>query len=514
VAVLAAIGGPLTVAFLMAERDAQSAELRHMTNHARDMLLRAASTEEQIHGGIASLVALGSPDPCSEESLALMRRIDLGSSFIQAIGHVAGNSIVCSSIGTRPGDLDIGPPDMIHPDGEKVRTSVEFPPVPGTTFVVVERDGFGAIIHKGLVLGTSVGANEVSLALFSLPNLQILTARGEIKPEWLEALDDQIEVAFVDDTHAVAIVASTDQPVAALAAEPKAILDQGTRDAALVLVPIAVIAALGLAFAVLYLARMQLAIPALIKSALRRNEFFLLYQPIAELATGRWVGAEALIRWQRRGGEVMRPDLFIPIAEEAGLIRRITKRVMDLIAIDARDLFRGRPDFYVSVNLSSADLHGDVTVELVDELATAVQSRRGNLMVEATEHSFTDSARANRTIAALRKRGVRVAIDDFGTGYSSLASLATLQLDVLKIDKAFIDTIGTDAATSNVILHIIEMARSLDLELVAEGVETDAQAAFLRAHGVRYAQGYFFAQPMPMADMRAALDAAQSAPSP
>lgn len=277
VAVLFAIGGPLTVAFLMAARNAQNAELRHMTSHAQEVLLRAATTEEQIHGGIASLVALGSPDPCSQESLAVMRRIDVASSFIQAIGHVVGDSIVCSSIGTQPGDLEIGPPDMVHPDGEKVRTSVEFPAIPGSSFVVVERDGFAAIIHKGLVLGTTVGASEVSLALFSRPNRQILTARGEIKPEWLEALDDQIETAFVDDTHIVAIVASPTQPVVALAAEPKAVLDQGTKDVALVLVPIAVVAALGLAFVVLYLARMQLAMPALIKSALRRNEFFLLY---------------------------------------------------------------------------------------------------------------------------------------------------------------------------------------------------------------------------------------------
>lgn len=510
VAVLIAVAGPLTVAFLFAARDAQNAELRHMMDHARDVLLRAASTEEQIQTGIASLVALGSSDPCSEQSLALMRRIDLASSFIQAVGHVVDERIVCSSLGTEPGDLDLGPPDMVHPDGEKVRISVAFPDIPGPNFIVVERDGFAAVIHKSLVLEASTHARDVSLALFSSESRRILTAHGEIKPEWLDALDGRLEAQFVDDTHAVAIVTAPDQPVTALAAEPKANLDRHAREAAFVVGPIAAIAALGLTFAVLYVARTQFAIPAMIKAALRRNEFYLLYQPIAELRSGRWVGAEALIRWRRPGGEMMRPDLFIPIAEETGLIRRITRRVLHLIAVDARELFRGRTDFYVSVNLSSADLHHDETVGLVDDLSAAIAAKRGNLMVEATEHSFLDSARADRVVAALRQRGIRVAIDDFGTGYSSLASLATLQLDFLKIDKTFIDTIGTGAATSNVILHIIEMARSLDLELVAEGVETEAQAAFLTKHGVRYAQGFLFAQPMSMADLMAGLDAAHS----
>lgn len=228
--------------------------------------------------------------------------------------------------------------------------------------------------------------------------------------------------------------------------------------------------------------------------ALRHNEFRLDYQPIVDLDTRQWVGAEALIRWS---GRQIGPDVFIPIAEQVGIIRDITQRVCSLAAQD-RPKLPHDPDFRLSINLSAADIESEQTVEMLSGLLAHSGAPATSVLVEATERSFLNPARCASIIRAIRDIGIRIVIDDFGTGYSNLQCLGTFELDGLKIDRTLVNEIGRKAANDIIVRHAIKLGDALGLSVIAEGVETPEQAHFLHEHGVRLAQGWLFARPMPI----------------
>ena len=216
-----------------------------------------------------------------------------------------------------------------------------------------------------------------------------------------------------------------------------------------------------------------------------------------ELGSRRVVGAEALLRWVRPDGRSIRPDLFIPIAEESNLMGAVTRFVLAQVRADFVELSRGRADFHVAINISPQDL---LDASLVEEMCALRELGPGAVVIEITERGMLDRDAARAAIARLRQCGLEVAVDDFGTGYSSLSYLESYEVDHLKIDKSFVDTLGVEAATSNVASHIIDMARTLRLRLIAEGVEREEQADYLTSRGVEHAQGWLFGRPEPLAE--------------
>lgn len=236
-----------------------------------------------------------------------------------------------------------------------------------------------------------------------------------------------------------------------------------------------------------------------LKRAIANRDLAVFYQPIVELDTGRCTGAEALVRWLRSDGTMVRPDLFIPLAEETGLVLALTDQVLENVVADLGTLLRERP-LYVSVNLSARDVASTRVLELAQRLLGAASIPAERIAFEATERGFAEAASAREALRRYRGAGHRILIDDFGTGYSSLSQLQSFEVDAIKIDKSFVDAIGSDAATRSVVPHIIAMAKELGLELVAEGVETDVQSRYLRERGVQYGQGWLFGKPMPAGD--------------
>ncbi|MCD6076475.1 MAG: signal transduction protein : sensor, domain [Ramlibacter sp.] len=236
-----------------------------------------------------------------------------------------------------------------------------------------------------------------------------------------------------------------------------------------------------------------------LRRALERSEFVNYYQPKVELATGRIVGVEALVRWMHPQRGLVPPNEFVPALETTGLIGAVAQKIMER-AIDDwqgwRDAGLAAPR--IAVNVAAAQLRNDDFVPALRRALAALQGDPSALGIEITESVLIGNMeRAIDVLTQVRALGVPVAIDDFGTGYSSLAYIVTLPVDELKIDRAFVRKITAGAAYEGIVRTCVSLARGLSLSVVAEGVETEAQAAALRALGCDLAQGFLYSPPVP-----------------
>jgi len=236
-----------------------------------------------------------------------------------------------------------------------------------------------------------------------------------------------------------------------------------------------------------------------LSDAVRRHQFIVAYQPIVDLTTRRCIGAEALVRWKHQN-RIVRPDHFIPLAEHRGLIQAITDQVFDTVLFELGEFLQRYSELYVSINLSAPDLTSRRFLERLTPALAAANIAPRQIRIEATERCFLDADAAKEVIQAFRDAGHPVYIDDFGTGYSSLSHLQNFQVDALKIDKSFVDTVDQDAASSSVASHIIDMALTLHVQVVAEWIEREEQACYLRTRGAQFGQGWLFSAPLTAPD--------------
>jgi sensor c-di-GMP phosphodiesterase-like protein len=272
----------------------------------------------------------------------------------------------------------------------------------------------------------------------------------------------------------------------------------------------------GGAFALLTLA-LALVVPWRVRSnpvaemerALEANEFVPYYQPIVDLGSGSIIGAEVLMRWRKGDGSVIPPALFIPLAESSGLIVAMTRALMTAARDEFAQVLGTRPGVKLGFNLTARHFDNEEIVETVRAVFAASPIRLSQIVLEVTERQpLEDLDAARRVIAALQELGCKVAIDDVGTGHGGLSYMLKLGVNYLKIDKMFIDAIGTDRYSTTIIEMLVVLARDMRMEIVAEGVETVEQVAYLRERGIRLAQGYAFAPPLPGPTFRQLLEAA------
>lgn len=245
-------------------------------------------------------------------------------------------------------------------------------------------------------------------------------------------------------------------------------------------------------------AAQRVALEGRLRNALERREFRLAYQPVMDLGTGHVVAVEALLRWECSDREQIGPGEFIPVAEETGLIVPIGDWVLEEACSQVRRWHdRGLYDLRVAVNVSSRQIGRERLVEAVLEALRRSGLPSRYLELELTERVFVDNTElVHKTLERLNDLGVHISIDDFGTGYSSLGYLKRLPIDTIKIDRTFVAGVPEDRDDAELTSAIVAMAHGLGCKVVAEGIETEAQLAFLQRQGCDDAQGFFFARPM------------------
>jgi sensor c-di-GMP phosphodiesterase-like protein len=235
-----------------------------------------------------------------------------------------------------------------------------------------------------------------------------------------------------------------------------------------------------------------------LRRAIANDQLELAYQPIVNVDSDRIVGAEALARWTGEDGVQVSPEVFVPIAEAHGMIGSLTRVVVRRALRDFGETLRTNADFRLSVNVTAPDLADRAFLPMLDEAVKRARISPKSLVIEITESSTANRVEAMETIRELRRRGHSIHIDDFGTGYSSLSYLLYLNVDKIKVDKAFTKAIGTDSVTVAILPQILAMAESLHMGVVAEGVETQQQANYFSGWGGRIdGQGWFYGRPVP-----------------
>lgn len=465
--------------------------------HAAYLLKRAHAISEQFATAGSELRAMGDGDPCDSLHVQRMRQLAVRMYLLVGVGYVRDDVLRCSSFGFQA--VNVGKPSYLSSLGYLIRTAIP-PEFTGSANLILATDkatGYTAIIHKNTLLDEMPLRTLTSAGLLGLKSRKPIAHSGTFDAQWFGQIPAAATGTQILSGDVLAWTISDKFDYLSYAVVSRAIVLQRFESALLLLIPGGLLVGLLFAGGILLLARMQSSLPALIKAGVRSGEFYLLYQPIVDLHDGSLLGCEALLRWRRRAtGEIVSPDLFIPVVEKTGLMGQVTAHVLELVEQSAPALCAGRKDFFISINFSAQDFFSAQLLEKTRTLIARTGLAPRNFHIEATERVFLDPKAAQAGIMALRDMGVEVAIDDFGTGFSGLAYLTDIRLDCLKIDRCFVQTIGKDSVTSSVVGHIIELAKSLHMTMIAEGVETQEQAEYLQAHGVQMAQGWLYGKPM------------------
>jgi sensor c-di-GMP phosphodiesterase-like protein len=457
---------------------------RHMTLSESRIARAVAALDELAAHGV---------DTCRVANVDALRQATFGAIPVKELSIVAPDGrTLCSDVGNQTEQRKVISSEPLTAGSRDLLELVRLGAQP-THWLRVRRPGTGAGNGIAALIPATLFVPQVSPAGGPLSfHARMLTAGGVVVAEAGEPAPHHDDVVVTDlSSGRYAIHTTISAPMAVLSANQGNLRALGSIASGLLAIVILAISIL--------LPRRQHDNPIdEIEHALRAGEFVPYFQPVVDIRSGKLRGAEVLVRWRKPDGTIVPPASFIPLAESSGLIIELTRALMRRVCQEAGAVLAARPYLKVGFNLTARHFADEEIVEDVRKIFRKSAVRLSQVILEVTERQPIENlTETRRVIAALQGLGVKVAIDDVGTGHSGLSYMLKLGVDIIKIDKMFIDSLGTDRNSNTIIETLIDLARNMRMDVIAEGVESFEQVLHLRDLGIRAAQGFVFSPPLP-----------------
>jgi len=482
--------------FLLFRTIALQLAMVELDHHAWRYMLRAEESSKTSERFLTSMAAAGLP-ACSDAEIAYMHRLLFQSEYLKDGGRMIDGKVQCDAL-FRTSELTrrVFTPSFRFGDGTEVYTDIRMVAGDPEARVGVQRGGFFV--------------SYLHWRPDRLGNLPLKFTLTEVDsnsqhPGWLHGEKSDVPFAILAKdgwTRAGGRLYATHcsprfHNCFTAFIETKAVFATPTHEIASSVFLGGIVGGFVGYFCVLLYGRNQ-NMAYQLRRAIRADRLRMLYQPIVDAKDRQIVGAEALMRWTDDDGTEVSPEVFVRVAEANGFIGQLTELAVLNVLRDLGDFLRHHPDFSLNLNVTGTDLCEPQFLDMLSQNLLAANLLASSLTIEITESSTAKKKIAVETIHKLRERGHSVYIDDFGTGYSSLSYLHSLAVDAIKIDKSFTRAIGTEAVTLSILPQILEIANTLSLKVVVEGIETEEQADYF-AHYAQpiLAQGYLFGFPLP-----------------
>ncbi|MGL5599618.1 MAG: EAL domain-containing protein [Silvania sp.] len=486
---------PVMLSLWFAQQRAISETSSHLRSFAELALDKTELVIQQVDLARNDAVKYAG-DICTPAHRQYMLNIVRGRLYIADLIYAKDRDFLCSTLSTPQNAYTIPVANYTRPPDVSIYYYRDTPFYAGYKMTYMQQGNYVVVVNP--LTYSEVMSSDHSLAwgVFDTVTNTFFSISEQANENILHKLVDDDEAIFQHEGRFYTVVQSPKRPIAAIVSTTNKRFYAALYHQATLTLP------LGMLCSIIILllwsrTRREFNSPGrLLHRALNKRQLCLHYQPIIDIKSNQCVGAEALLRWPGFNGPVMSPVEFIPLAEKEGMSERITDYVVEELFSDLGHFLACNPHLYISINLSATDFHSSRLIAMITDKARHYSVRAQQIKIEVTERGFIDVPKTTPVIQAFRQAGYEVAIDDFGTGYSNLHNLYSLNVDILKIDKTFIDTLTTNSTSHLIVEHIIEMAQSLRLKTIAEGVETAEQVTWLHKRGVQYCQGWHFAKAM------------------